>query len=60
MSGHSSSVATQPNSTFANPIGQGVPPATSTTGNNNGVGTAANGVPIGNPGSGPGSPENPR
>jgi hypothetical protein len=72
----SSPVATPRSQTFANPLGQGVRPATSTTGSNpspaarssgptsgnsagGGVGTAPNGLPIGSPGSGKGSPENP-
>ncbi len=50
----SSSVATKPNSTFA-PGGSPAPLLQSRAG----VGTAPNGVPIGNPGSGVGSPENP-
>ena len=63
--------ATQPsNAAFQNPIGQGVAPAISANNNQNveqtvgmapsgAVGHAANGKPIGNSGSGPGSPEQP-
>jgi predicted lipid-binding transport protein (Tim44 family) len=64
--------ATQPsNAAFQNPIGQGAAPATSANNNQNAgqtvgsipaagaVGHAANGKPIGNSGSGPGSPEQP-